>query len=212
MTTDKDPTHCDRCNAFLRGGWCERWQGDKRAEVFCADCDKTEKLAEYTKTNLLTTSLLCDAAIYGARREMKSGTPRDFTMERIQLESAQIRESCKAFERGVWFAGFQSAVQRADNRGFKASFSVGDVQCKALAWSCAGRTAFTFEPEDESYQVSLITAEDETEPVMGVNSVLATGAQAVGIISAATKALLCGNGFVRDDKVGMFPFGAAAAE
>lgn len=62
---------------------------------------------------------------------------------------------------------------------------------------------FTLEPEDESFSVSLITAEDETAPVMGIQGISATKEQAVALIDAATKTLAGGKGFVRDDKCGV---------
>lgn len=61
----------------------------------------------------------------------------------------------------------------------------------------------TVETADESAQVSVITAEDSDDPVMGLQGIYATRGQAVGILQAATTALAAGAGFVRDDKVGM---------
>jgi hypothetical protein len=88
-------------------------------------------------------------------------------------------------------------------RGHRASFVAAGVDAVAMAWSCAGRVLFTLKPEDGSHSVTLITAEDENKPVMGVQSICATWEQAVALIDAATKALCGGVGFARDDKIGM---------
>lgn len=200
--SDNDPTNCDRCKAALDGGWSERWRDDKRIEVVCLNCNRAERRAAYETTGILTSSIMTDAAIYSVRREYDEA--QDPLLDRASREVAQIRKACKSFERDVWFAGLQTKVRAASHRGFRAPFTVGAIPCVALVWSCAGRTVFTLEPEDESYQVTLITAEDEASPVMGIHGVCSTKEQAVGLIDAATKALRGGVGFKRDDKVGMF--------
>ena len=172
----------------------------------CFDCARAERRTEYGKTGILTSSILTDAAIYEVRREY--GEEQDFLLDRAMREIAPVRAACKTFEALVWFGdrpgserGLQPIVRAASHRGFRVAFAADGVQCRALVWSCAGRTVFTFEPEDESYQVSLITAEDETKPVMGIQGICATSAQAVGILRAATS--LRASDFIRDDKIGM---------
>lgn len=203
MTTEKDPKSCDRCTASLAHGWSERWRDDKRIEVVCFDCDKTERHAEFAKDGVLTTRMLTDAAIYGVRREYDRVAPNDM-LDRVSRESAEIQTACKVFERDVWFGGLQKIVRAASHRGFRASFALDSVQCDLLVWSCAGRTVFTAQPADESYQVSLITADDSADPVMGIQGICATKEQAVALLDAVTKACVGGANFVRDDKIGMF--------
>lgn len=207
MTTEKDPKNCDRCTASLVRGWSERWRDDKRVEVVCFDCDKAERFARYAETDVLTSNLLIDGALYQARREggaAGGSYARDYLLDRANREIAEIHTACKAFERDVWFGGLQRIVRAASHRGFRASFALDSVQCNLLVWSCAGRTVFTAQPADESYQVSLITAEDEANAVMGIQGICATKGQAVVLIDAATKACVGGANFVRDDKIGMF--------
>lgn len=198
-----DPTHCDRCKSNLSRGWSERWSGDApqsltRVECVCFACDNAEKLDTYAKTGLLSIGLVCAATAKEARGES------DDTLARVSKEYAEVRDACKAFERDVWFAGFQSTVRAASRRGFRALFAVGPLSCVALAYSLAGRVMLTLRAADDSCEVSLITAEDESEPVMGVASICATKEQAVGLIDAATRQLAAGNGFSRDDKCGVF--------
>jgi hypothetical protein len=174
-----------------------------RVEVVCFNCDRAEYRAEYKRTGVLTSKMTIDAAIHGVRHgEFGKGQP-DPLLDQVASEVAEIRKACKAFERSVWFAGFQSVVRAAEHRGFRASFDVGSTPCVALNWTCAGRTVFTFEPVDGSYQVSLVTSEDDRSPVMGIHGIRATKEQAVNLITSATGALWGGVGFVRDDKVGM---------
>ncbi len=209
-TTDvRNPSECDRCRATLERGWSERWSGDSqetmvRVEVVCFNCDRAEYRAEYKQTGVLTSKMTIDAAMYGVRHGEFGKGAADPLLDKVLSEFAEVRKACKAFEQDVWFAGFQSIVCAASHRGFRASFSVNDVPCVALNWTCAGRTVFTLEPVDNSYQVSLITNEDESDPVMGIHGICATKDQAVDLIVSATKALKGGVGFARDDKVGMF--------
>jgi hypothetical protein len=179
-----------------------RYRHDVLIETVCFDCDRTERRARFEKNNVLTTYMLTDAAVYGVRREYNRTDP-DALLDQVARESEEIRQACKAFESGVWFAGLRPIVRRAAYRGLRAAFKVDDVACDLLVWSCAGRTVFTFQPADESFHVSLITAEDETKPVMGIQGICATKSQAVSLINAATKACADGIGFVRDDKIGM---------
>lgn len=198
--TTKDPTNCDRCRANLERGWSER--DGVRVEAVCFACDTGERREAYAETDVFTTKIMTAAAIYSVRLEYGREN-RDPLLDRALRDTQAIRTAAKAFERDVWFAGLQDDVRKAPTKGSRASFTIGDVPCVLLAWACAGRVLFTFEPEDDSYQVTLITAEDETRPVMGIQGVSATRAQAVALIDAATAALRGGVGFTRDNKVGM---------
>ncbi len=205
----RDPIECGRCRATLVRGWSERWRGEShetmtRVEVVCFNCNRAEYRAEYEKTGVLTSKMTIDAAMYGVRHGEFGKGAADPLLDKVLSEVEQVQKAYKAFEQDVWFAGFQSIVRAASHRGFRASFSVNDVPCVALNWTCAGRTVFTLEPVDGAYQVSLITSEDGSHPVMGIHGICATKDDAVKLIEAATKALAGGVGFVRDDKVGMF--------
>ncbi len=200
--TTQDPASCDRCRASLERGWSERWRNGARVEAVCFACNTKEYRAEYAETDVFTTKIMTDAAIYSVRLEYGRESP-DPLLDRALRDTQAIQTATKTFERDVWFAGLQDDVRKAPTKGSRAPFTVGDVPCVLLAWACAGRVVFTFEPDDESYQVTLITAEDEARPVMGIKSVRATRAQAVALIDAATATLRGGVGFTRDDKVGM---------
>lgn len=196
-----DPTNCDRCNASLERGWSERWRDNKRVGTVCLDCDRKERRKRYAKDGVLTTQMLIDAAIYHSRFT-HGETPRDVLLERAWLGHKRVRGAAKMFETDVWFGGLRKVVRDARYRGHRAEFEANGVKAKALVWSCAGRVMFTLEPADESYSVTLITAEDEDKPVMGIRGICATWQQATALIDAATK--LRTADFKRDDKIGMF--------
>lgn len=209
MQSETNVTTCDRCKSSLERGWCERWggttkKGMRRAESICFDCDRQERHEAYAETNVLTTKIAMDSAIYEVRREDNRTAP-DLLLDRAVRELADVRADYKAFERIVWFGGLQAMVRAASFRGFRADFTMLDgTEARALVWSCAGRTVITIETADEAAQVSVITADDSNEPVMGLQGILATKAQALALLDAACVRLAGGNGFKRDDKVGMF--------
>ena len=92
-----------------------------------------------------------------------------------------------------------AAVLAAEFRGFRLNFDGG----YALVYSLAGRTQITIETSDGSAQVSVLTADNSKDSVMGIQSVLATEDQALGLLIASRKAFVGGAKFQRDDKVGL---------
>lgn len=198
-----DPTNCDRCKGTLDGAWSERWANEKRIEVICTDCARAERRKEYSEYGVLTSKILLDVASYEVRHMEFGQGPADPLLENVFREKVAIDARVKEFEKSVWFGGFQATVRAATHRGFRASFFVDQVPCCALNWTCAGRTLFTLQPEDESFAISLITAEDGADPVMGIQGIRATKAQAMRLLDGAIGSLQGGKGFVRDDKVGM---------
>lgn len=200
VSDKQDPTNCDRCKASLEHGWCERWRNDKRVEVMCFDCDKKERHERYAEDDVLTTRLLTDAEMYGVRLEYGKEAS-DPLLDRVRRESDRIKPALKRFESAVWFGGLQSLVRDTQYRGHRATFEANGTKADALVWSCAGQTLITIEPADGSYSVTLITAEDSSEPVMGIQGIRATWGDARALIDAAAK--LRTADFARDDKIGV---------
>lgn len=120
----KDPTNCDRCGAKLEGGWTERWRNDVRLEVICDDCDRSARRQKYANTDVLSTKLMCEGAVYGVRFE-GGRCLRDHLLDRVVRETAAVQEAAKVFERDVWFGGLQATVRAASHRGFRAPFVTG---------------------------------------------------------------------------------------
>lgn len=201
---NKDPVKCDRCHSSLNGGWSERWRVPKgktaavRVEAVCFDCDETESVYEFNKDKILTSRITINAAIKGTR-EQYGGAPHRYSAlyKLVNASYEKVRLEVKRFEQAVWFAGLQKQVQDATNRGFKMTF--GDTI--AMVYSLAARTQITIESGDK--QVTVITAEDETDPVMGINGIRATEKDAIHLLASAAKAYKEGFKFLPDDKVGL---------
>jgi hypothetical protein len=190
MTTPKE---CGRCGRALDGWSQERYVNGKFVEVLCASCSDAEEIKSYRETSVLTKALTMTAALaYG--RPKDSAELRD-----VRTAVARLRLEIKTWEAQVWFAGLQREVLAAEFRGFRMDFPGGI----ALVYSLAGRTQITLATPDESGQVSLITSDNETESVMGLNSIRATEAEALGLVVCSRDAFLGGMRFQRDDKVGI---------
>jgi len=121
------------------------------------------------------------------------------TMVAVAASNKRIHAEIKAWESGVWFDGLQKDVLAAKFRGFRLDFNGGHT----LVYSLAGRTQITIETSDDSAQISLITADNETGPVMGQNSIRATEDQALGLLVRSRVAFGFGAKFRRDDKIGI---------
>ena len=213
----KNPTHCDRCGGAFNGGYCARWvvpPGAKEAkltEAICFDCEEVESVYQFNKDRVLTSRLMTSAVLnashdeYRVKRGSRSyGEPerRYAAMYRLVYASYEkVRLEVKRFEQAVWFAGLQAQVQKATHRGFKMTFSDDGVDTIAMVYSLAARTQITIERGDT--QIMLITAEDETSPVMGINGLRATEQQAIDLLKSAAGAFKSGAKFKRNDKVGI---------
>lgn len=217
-TESSDPTHCDICKTSLEGrAYCERWRGDQRIGVLCRDCDIKQKKAEFARTDVLTTGLSVEAALHAYRVE-EGRVPRDPVLMRFHAAMDEVQAEVRLFEADVWYRGMRAKVKDAHFRGFSAPFQVYDTRhfdpavtstlpklaAKAMCWSCAGRTMITLEFEDESAQITVITADDGMGAIMGIRGILATKQQALDLLVCARFALRGGAAFTRDDKVGMF--------
>lgn len=203
----QDPTHCDRCGASLERGWSERWSDNKRVRAWCIPCADRERLEEYAKTDELTTQVMVRASIENVHREYGKGVtcPSERNLlARAWASTEAVQRAAKEFERAVWFGGLSGKVRAAKHRGWRASFEIAGESHKVLVWSCAGRVVFTIEPDDEARHVSLICAEDEDRPTMGIKGICATEQQAIAMLAGACAAYQRGMAFERDDKVGMF--------
>jgi hypothetical protein len=127
--------------------------------------------AEYTAdpTHRLRTDLIMYSALRPERPEAVE----------VNEGVAKIHSHMKAFESEVWFGGgLQGQVQATDERGL----SLKQDDLSALVYSIAGRTLITLSDTEKGSMVTLITAEDEKERRMGIQSVDATAPDAVALI------------------------------
>ena len=212
-----DPTHCDRCKASLERGRSERWRDDKRIEAICFDCDEREQIASYLQTKVISTKLMMRGAIEKVRAESALLPPPPHAKRRkpprplpenaaaayreINASVDRLQAEVKNFERAVWFDGLQRRVREASHRGFSAR---GEGMT-ALVYSIAGHTMITLQPADESISLTLITAEDSTDAVMGIQGISATEQQALALLKTCREVWEWTGGlmFERDDKVGI---------
>lgn len=196
-----DPTTCDRCGASLERGWCKLWSDGTLLESICFGCNDAEHIKLYRETKVLTSTVTVMASIDKVHREYDKpcATGNRELLIAVWASCAKIFTEIKAWERAVWFGGLQAAVRAAKFRGFRLDFPGGS----ALVYSIAAQTQITIETTDGSAQITLITAEDETQPVMCQNSIRATEDQALGLLAALQKAFVEGAKFQRDDKIGL---------
>lgn len=210
-----DPTKCDRCLSSVERGWSERWRAENkdaepiRVECICFDCDEMERITEYQQDKVLTTrfmtSAVCSAITEQYRKEPGSRSygepPHRFINTYLEANESvkRLQVEVKKFEQAVWFSGLQAQVLAAEFRGFRMNF--GNVI--ALVYSLAGRTQITIESINGDKQISLITADDEKRPVMGINSISATEEDAMKLMVTCREAYERGYKFTRNDKVGL---------
>lgn len=210
-----DPTKCDRCFSSVERGWSERWRAPKkdaepvRVECICFDCDEMDRITEYQKDKVLTSKFICSAACAAVTEEYRTkpgsrsyGEPAHKFID-VYLEANEsvkrLQAEVKKFEQAVWFSGLQAQVRAADFRGFR--MNVGNII--VLVYSMCGRTQITIESTKGDKQITLITAEDETKPVMGINGILATEEEAMKLMVTCREAYQRGYKFTRNDKVGI---------
>lgn len=210
-----DPTKCDRCSSSVEKGWSERWRASKkdaepvRVECVCFDCDEIERVTEYQQDRILTSRFMTTAACAAVTEEYRTNPgsrsygepPRRFIEVYLKVNESitRLHTEVKKFEQAVWFSGLQAQVRAADFRGFR--MNVGNII--VLVYSMCGRTQITIESIKGDKQITLITAEDESRPVMGINSILATEEEAMELMVTCREAYQRGYKFTRNDKVGL---------
>jgi hypothetical protein len=199
-----EPTNCSRCDASLERGRVTTYKDQNAVDAICFECYDTELLNGYRETGIIKTHLLSILGIYMAGRDYgRERIARDNTMERLWCDHEDLMVLVKQFEQQVWFAGLQKTVNKATNRGFKACFKIGSKDFEVMSWSACGRTMFTIEPDQEypDYYITLITADESTNSIMGIKGINATMDQGIELLKGAIQACKGGKGFVRDDKV-----------
>lgn len=199
-----DPTACDRCAASLERGWSERWRDDKRVEAVCFGCDEAERLKAYIDARVITTKLMIRAAIEAVRRECGKGMQDPESaraLAEVKRSTDKIHWIVKEFERRAWFGGLQAQVLAAAHRGFRATFGATGTEFCVLVYSLTSKTMITIESADESQSISIITTNNKTEPIMGIQGICATETQAIAMLTGARAAYESGMRFDRNDKV-----------
>lgn len=205
----QDPTSCDRCLNSVEQGWSERWVDSSRIECVCFKCDDEQRVIEYRNTDVLSSKLITSAALAEVRMEHRLKPesrsygeppgPHEETYTKINNSYKRLHLEVKEFEKLVWFNGLQAQVLGAEFRGFRMNFG----SYIALVYSMAGRTQITIETINKDIQITLITADNESKPVMGINGLTATENQAMNLLRVCKEAFLRGKKFTRNDKIGI---------
>lgn len=207
-----EPTNCDTCQASLERGYNYLYKEDKIVKATCFDCNRKDILQEYIKTKRLSARLIQDNMMFLYDVDMKKDWhfDKNYFLEElktridIQLSYSRIFNFIKEFESEVWFKGLQAQVKASQVKGVSARTKVFDNFC-VLTYSMCGRTMITIETDKES--VTLITAEDSSESVMGFQGIDASEHEAVSLIQLAIELYHNEGGprleFKDDDKVSM---------
>jgi hypothetical protein len=181
--------NCDRCQCELddeKDYTSQNYTYEKGAKestlvsVHCFNCQKEETIDRYLKTGRLTGSLIGHAELAEIYQETRRATIRD-AYQRALGSRNRIRSLVKEFESRVWFGGLQKLAQNAKTKG--TSFEHKDF--KFLCYTMGGRAVITLDTPKAA--VTVITAEDSTEPVMGLNTLDATEEQAMAILETAIR-------------------------
>lgn len=167
-------------------GCIPEWRGGgPREEIICEDCVTSEKVTEYRSSGFISSSLWLTASLEVQIAGYGKPTKYPQHMEAFRAIVAGmdlVKLETKRFEREAWFSGLQAKV-RAATGGLSAKLASG---LEVLQASSGGRCLFTLQRGDVS--VTLITAEDSSERVMGIQGVGSTAPEAIALISEAIEA------------------------
>jgi hypothetical protein len=92
----------------------------------------------------------------------------------IQVEYAALEETIHSFDLIVWLGTLQRYVQAAKVKGH----SMRDTQVEALLYAIAGRVMITLKGVAVDCDITVITAEDDKTPRMGMQSIYGTAENA----------------------------------
>lgn len=205
-----DTEHCGTCGQSDQFG-LSKWTNISDGvctKVRCRECESEELRLNYRKTGRINTTLTLDAAL-NSRRDYHTGEPverRDGnTLERVNAAMAAINNHVKMFDKRVWFGGLQKLVQKCETKGMSATHSIPTKnigKVKVLAYAMAGRAMVTLDAKKCS--ITVITAEDEDRPRMGIQGIDATELQAIELLDSVMDAWVLGEVHMKSDtNIGM---------
>ena len=192
---------CGRCGAKNLQAYAEAWITDVRTEVRCTTCDDAKRLAEFRADGRLRTGTTTTAAVHGVRAEYGHGC--DPTWLAIDAARKTVQTRIRAFDADVWLEGLGRIVDAERSRGMKsAEFPSPSGPARLMTFTSAGRVMLTIDAELAS--VSMLTAEGEWTPRMGMQGIDATADEAIALIDAATEAWRAGTlAMAADNAVGI---------
>lgn len=179
---------CARCGAKKLSAYSTRCASDGEVkEVVCLACDAAERLVRWKETGRLTSQLTMVASLKAYRSQNGESCNPGWLDVNAAYERVRARvKASDGFERAVWFGGLQTAVRATDLRALSADIATPSGTLTLMTYCCAGRCLVQMERGDD--RVTLIAAEDESEPRMGIQGIDATEASALALLTEAQRA------------------------
>lgn len=187
--------HCTDCG----GTWSSYslwYHGKKIVAKTCYNCSVERHAERWPNDHVLRSSLLTHAALnHNEVEQGKAQRHSDAThtaLEEVYASYNRLHDLVKkTFEPVVWFGGLQKRVQDSKVRGLKMKYKLKKDRwwknAHMLVWSSAGRVLMTLEYRDGTH-ITLIAAEDESAPRMGIQGICATEQEASDLLNAAVQA------------------------
>lgn len=136
-------------------------------------------------------------AVEGEGAIVAEGVVLPWDMRHLDIHEASQRihaavKSPDGFEPRVWFGGLQAAVRATNVRALNGTFVAATGEAiEVTTYCCAGRCVIQIETPTD--RVTVVTAEDESEPRMGVQGIDATEETALRLLAATTSAWAAGS-------------------
>jgi hypothetical protein len=194
--SELDSPDCSTCPAKKLSAYSATTDaaGEVKA-VYCIACDRERTLAAWEEKPILRTRLMTDATIAKVRNQYGHGCDPRYLV--IAKQVKDIHYIAKAtFEPRVWFGGLQKAVRATRERGLKTVVDAEGGAVEMTTYCLAGRCMIQLDRGDT--RLTLITAEDEDEPRMGIQGIDATRAEALAMLSVVTKAWVAAGGLTME--------------
>lgn len=153
-----------------------------------------ETLISTVQTLILYTALVKER---GSRYRSQVSTEDAFKVWLLIDTLKAIGEQVTVLDKEMWLGQLQPIVRACDMKGMSAT--CGDT--KYLTWSMCGRMMMTIQ-EPDGVHVTVMTAEDEDTPHMGLRGINATKDQALAILKTTVERWKAGLlTFKADDEV-----------
>jgi hypothetical protein len=169
----------------------------------CVKCDVLDQYLEFTRTGIVTTTLLFEATngqFYNEELRDKGRYPIPILQDPEQYRpicdaNKRLHERTKDFERDRWFNGGLRMFVRSQTAGVLVG-ETDDMDVRLM--SLAGRCVITLEDKASNQSITVITAEDE-EPFarrgfgsdsmgpMGIQGVYCSVEVGLGLLNKAIK-------------------------
>lgn len=176
-------------------------KGEDKVEITgieCRPCDMARRVRVYTDTGRIDNRLGMEAhlATYRMSEKPKDEWPDNADAYlKIVAVYENMNKAVKRFEEVVWFGGLQEFVHNCKWKGALATFGDG---VKFLSYTMCARSRVTLE-HPEGFFIDVITAEDGSDRVMGINGIGCTEHQGIALLNHAADAWAAGEIDIQPD-------------